>query len=90
MFVKNKDNPPLQRYHPPVAGAIYWERFLMDRITSPIERFMEMKEMMESEEGKAVSLQSSLVFINCVVELTYLSILQILKMNHDMKFFSHG
>lgn len=54
--MKHKDNPPLNKNQPPVAGSIYWERFLMERITSPIERFMEMKEMMESEDGKAVSL----------------------------------
>ncbi|KAI7812536.1 putative dynein heavy chain 10 [Triplophysa rosa] len=54
LFVKQKDNPPLIKNQPPVAGAIYWERSLMDRMTSPIQRFMEMKEMMESEEGKAV------------------------------------
>lgn len=75
-FVKFKDNPPLNKNQPPVAGAIYWERSLMDRMTIPIQRFMEMKEMMESEEGKAVSLQSSLVF-NCMVEYIALKILQI-------------
>ncbi|XP_056602848.1 dynein axonemal heavy chain 10 isoform X1 [Triplophysa dalaica] len=54
LFVKQKDNPPLIKNQPPVAGSIYWERSLLDRMTSPIQRFMEMKEMMESEEGKAV------------------------------------
>uniref|UniRef100_A0AAY4CET6 Dynein heavy chain tail domain-containing protein n=1 Tax=Denticeps clupeoides TaxID=299321 RepID=A0AAY4CET6_9TELE len=52
IFVQNKDNPPLIKTHPPIAGAIYWERFLFDCIKSTIMRFKEMPEMLESEQGK--------------------------------------
>lgn len=55
LFVKLKDTPPLNKNNPPVAGAIIWERFLLDRMRYPIRRFKEAREMMDSEEGKAVS-----------------------------------
>lgn len=54
--MKLKDNPPLNKNHPPVAGAIVWERFLQDRIRYPIKRFKEARELMCSVEGKVVSL----------------------------------
>uniref|UniRef100_A0A8C1QBG0 Dynein heavy chain 10, axonemal-like n=1 Tax=Cyprinus carpio TaxID=7962 RepID=A0A8C1QBG0_CYPCA len=54
LFMKLKDNPPLNKNNPPVAGAIIWERFLLDRMRYPIRRFKEAREMMDSEEGKAV------------------------------------
>ncbi|XP_066511362.1 dynein axonemal heavy chain 10-like isoform X1 [Hoplias malabaricus] len=53
IFVEHKDNPPLYKNQPPVAGAIYWERSLFHRMKTPIVRFMELPEMMESEQGKA-------------------------------------
>uniref|UniRef100_A0A672KU77 Dynein heavy chain 10, axonemal-like n=1 Tax=Sinocyclocheilus grahami TaxID=75366 RepID=A0A672KU77_SINGR len=54
LFMKLKDSPPLNKNNPPVAGAIIWERFLLDRMRYPIRRFKEAREMMDSEEGKAV------------------------------------
>lgn len=54
IFVKLKDNPPLNKNHPPVAGAIIWERFLLDHMRYPIRCYKEAREMMDSEEGKAV------------------------------------
>ncbi|XP_036382121.1 dynein heavy chain 10, axonemal [Megalops cyprinoides] len=53
LFEQNKHNPPLSKNQPPVAGAIYWERALFQRIKNTILRFLEVPEMMESEEGKA-------------------------------------
>lgn len=50
-----KDNPPLNKNHPPVGGAIFWERFLLDRMKYPIKRFKKARELMDSEEGKVVS-----------------------------------
>ncbi|KAM5191717.1 dynein axonemal heavy chain 10 [Mantella aurantiaca] len=52
LFVKNQDNPPLYKNHPPVAGSIYWERSLFHRIKHTIIRFLEMEEMLSSERGK--------------------------------------
>lgn len=53
--MKLKDNPPLNKNQPPVAGAIFWERSLLDRMKYPIKRFKEAHELMDSEEGKVVS-----------------------------------
>lgn len=61
IFMKLQDNPPLNKNHPPVAGAIVWERFLLERIKYPIKRFKEARELMYSEEGKVVSLPTLLL-----------------------------
>ncbi|XP_076854099.1 dynein axonemal heavy chain 10 [Brachyhypopomus gauderio] len=53
MFVQHKDNPPLNKNQPPVAGAIYWERSLFHRIKNTVIRFQEVPEMLENEQGKA-------------------------------------
>ncbi|VVD00165.1 unnamed protein product [Leptidea sinapis] len=34
-----RKNPPLLRYHPPVAGAIYWARALFNKMKLPIMKF---------------------------------------------------
>ena len=57
IFMKNKANPPLNKNQPPVAGAIYWERSLFHNIKITIIRFLEVPEMLESEQGKLVSTQ---------------------------------
>ncbi|KAL2092820.1 hypothetical protein ACEWY4_012618 [Coilia grayii] len=54
IFLKHKENPPLCKNQPPVAGAIYWERSLFHRIKHTIIRFLEVEEMLESEQGKMV------------------------------------
>ncbi|XP_063051673.1 dynein axonemal heavy chain 10 [Engraulis encrasicolus] len=54
IFLKHKDSPPLNKNQPPVAGAIYWERSLFYRIKNTIIRFLEVEEMLESEQGKMV------------------------------------
>ncbi|KAG5844641.1 hypothetical protein ANANG_G00164650 [Anguilla anguilla] len=53
LFEQNKDNPPLSKNQPPVAGAIYWERSLFSRIKHTIVHFLDVPEMLESEEGRA-------------------------------------
>ncbi|KAG9351776.1 hypothetical protein JZ751_023027 [Albula glossodonta] len=53
MFIQNKDNPPISKNQPPVAGAILWERSLFTRIKHTVVHFLEVPEMLESEEGKA-------------------------------------
>ncbi|XP_051514176.1 dynein axonemal heavy chain 10 [Myxocyprinus asiaticus] len=52
IFVKHKNNPPLNKNQPSVAGAIDWSRSLIDRMRSTFIRFMEVNDMMASEEGK--------------------------------------
>uniref|UniRef100_A0A8C7BQU9 Dynein axonemal heavy chain 10 n=1 Tax=Neovison vison TaxID=452646 RepID=A0A8C7BQU9_NEOVI len=54
LFVQNLDNPPLYKNHPPVAGAIYWERSLFFRIKHTILRFQEVEEILDSERGREV------------------------------------
>lgn len=55
LFQAQKDSPPLHKNHPPVAGAIFWERSLFHRIKHTIVRFLTMEDMMQSEMGKHVS-----------------------------------
>ncbi|XP_043925694.1 dynein axonemal heavy chain 10 [Protopterus annectens] len=52
LFIKNLDDPPLNKNHPPVAGAVCWERSLFNRIKHTIIRFQEVEEMLASEQGK--------------------------------------
>nr|XP_038946048.1 dynein axonemal heavy chain 10 isoform X3 [Rattus norvegicus] len=54
IFEQNLDNPPLYKNHPPVAGAICWERSLFYRIKHTILRFMEVEELLDSERGQEV------------------------------------
>uniref|UniRef100_A0A8C9QJ13 Dynein axonemal heavy chain 10 n=1 Tax=Spermophilus dauricus TaxID=99837 RepID=A0A8C9QJ13_SPEDA len=54
IFVKNLENPPLYKNHPPVAGSIYWERSLFFRIKHTILRFQEVEEILDSERGQEV------------------------------------
>lgn len=54
IFVQNLDNPPLYKNHPPVAGAICWERSLFYRIKHTILRFQEVEELLDSERGQEV------------------------------------
>uniref|UniRef100_A0A4X2JQH8 Dynein axonemal heavy chain 10 n=1 Tax=Vombatus ursinus TaxID=29139 RepID=A0A4X2JQH8_VOMUR len=54
LFVLNLENPPLYKNHPPLAGAIYWERSLFFRIKHTILRFQEVEEMLDSERGREV------------------------------------
>ncbi|XP_044777260.1 dynein axonemal heavy chain 10 isoform X1 [Neomonachus schauinslandi] len=54
LFVQNLDNPPLYKNHPPVAGAIYWERSLFFRIKHTILRFQEVEEILDSDRGREV------------------------------------
>ncbi|XP_064619187.1 dynein axonemal heavy chain 10-like isoform X2 [Lineus longissimus] len=53
LFQENKGHPPLHKNHPPVAGAIYWEKSLFHRIKHTIIRFQTMEDMMTSDQGKA-------------------------------------
>ncbi|XP_070926944.1 dynein axonemal heavy chain 10 isoform X5 [Macaca nemestrina] len=54
IFVQNLENPPLYKNHPPVAGAIYWERSLFFRIKHTILRFQEVQEILDSDRGQEV------------------------------------
>ena len=55
IFKEARENPPLCKNQPPVAGSIHWEKSLFHRIKHTIIRFQSLQEMMQSEQGKAVS-----------------------------------
>ena len=54
LFEECRDDPPLYKNQTPVAGAIYWEKSLFHRMKRTVLRFMTLKAMMETEQGKAV------------------------------------
>ncbi len=55
IFLEHMRNPPISKNQPPVAGAISWSRSLFQRIKQTVLRFQTMKELIDSEAGKAVS-----------------------------------
>lgn len=58
IFQENKRSPPISKNQPPVAGAISWSRSLFQRIKQTVLRFQTMKELIDSDAGKAVSCSS--------------------------------
>ena len=58
LFKEFREDPPLYKNQPPVAGSIYWEKSLFLRIKHTIIRFQTLEEMMQSEKGKEVSKNS--------------------------------
>ncbi|KAI8916282.1 dynein heavy chain and region D6 of dynein motor-domain-containing protein [Gorgonomyces haynaldii] len=55
IFNKHKENPPCSKNQPKVAGAIAWSHSLFDRIKKTIVRFQSLKEMLASDQGRAVT-----------------------------------
>ena len=55
LFKEFKEEPPLYKNQPPIAGSIHWEKSLFLRIKHTIIRFMTLEEMMQTDQGKAVS-----------------------------------
>ncbi|XP_012272400.1 dynein heavy chain 10, axonemal [Orussus abietinus] len=49
IFNRGKRNPPLLVYHPPLAGAIYWERQLFHRLKGPVLMFQQVEELKNSD-----------------------------------------
>ena len=60
LFEANKQAPPVSKVHPPVAGTISWCRSLFHRIKHTVLRFQTMKELIDSDAGKAVSVYRTL------------------------------
>ncbi|XP_064365601.1 dynein axonemal heavy chain 8 [Dromaius novaehollandiae] len=54
LYQIQKDDPPLARNMPPVAGKILWVRQLFRRISEPIDYFHKNSGILTSPEGKAV------------------------------------
>ncbi|CAF4189294.1 unnamed protein product, partial [Rotaria sp. Silwood2] len=51
LFIKYKDNPPIFKGFPPIAGAIQWTRFLFTRIKLPMIKFRSIDRLLQSEQG---------------------------------------
>ena len=64
LFLDNKDDPPISRNQPPVAGAIGWSHSLFYRIKQTVLRFQTMKELIDSEAGRSVR---QIVFVIVVI-----------------------
>ncbi|NXY25637.1 DYH8 protein, partial [Atrichornis clamosus] len=54
LYQTQKDDPPLARNMPPIAGRILWVRQLFRRIHEPISYFQKNSNILASPEGKAV------------------------------------
>jgi dynein heavy chain len=51
LFEERKDNPPLYKNYPPVAGAISWAASLFRMAKKPIMRFVSMPSLLETVTG---------------------------------------
>lgn len=52
LFTQHKENPPIYKNHPPVAGAIAWARDLYLRAKKPILRFQAHEGLLTSDYGQ--------------------------------------
>jgi dynein heavy chain len=53
-YEKYKNNPPLPRNAPPVAGNIMWARQLLSRIEEPMKHFASNQNIMNTKESKRI------------------------------------
>ncbi|NXC02597.1 DYH8 protein, partial [Orthonyx spaldingii] len=67
LYQNEKDDPPIARNMPPIAGKILWVRQLFRRINEPISYFHKHSDILASPEGKAV-VQSYNKFAYVLVE----------------------
>ncbi|XP_047141246.1 dynein axonemal heavy chain 10 isoform X1 [Hydra vulgaris] len=73
IFKELEANPPISKNHPPVAGAIFWERSLFHKIKSTILKFQVMEDMLNNETGKLVTKK-------------YVAVARIMKAYEDEKY----
>ena len=71
LFKEFREEPPLYKNQPPVAGAIHWEKSLFHRIKHTIIRFMTLEEMMQSDQGKAVSTPALWCWVGLKLAITH-------------------
>ena len=71
----NKQNPPLARNLPPIAGKIAWVRQLYRRISGPVEAFQHNSELMKlAETKKAIRVYNRLARVLVEYELVFLKV----------------
>uniref|UniRef100_A0A8C3GNK9 Dynein axonemal heavy chain 8 n=1 Tax=Cairina moschata TaxID=8855 RepID=A0A8C3GNK9_CAIMO len=72
LYQIQKDDPPLARNMPPVAGKILWVRQLFRRINEPIDYFYKNSSILTSPEGKAVvQLYNRIAYVLVEFEVVY-------------------
>uniref|UniRef100_A0A8B9IM28 Dynein axonemal heavy chain 5 n=1 Tax=Anser cygnoides TaxID=8845 RepID=A0A8B9IM28_ANSCY len=54
LYTKQKQDPPLARNLPPIAGRILWARHLFQRIQEPMESFQQHPSVLQTPDGKRV------------------------------------
>ncbi|KAM9386572.1 dynein axonemal heavy chain 5 [Phaethornis superciliosus] len=54
LYTKQKQDPPLARNMPPIAGKILWARHLFHRIQEPMESFQRRPAALQTPDGKRV------------------------------------
>ncbi|XP_077982678.1 dynein axonemal heavy chain 5-like [Glandiceps talaboti] len=53
-YQKNKNDPPVARDLPPIAGKIMWARQMYRRILEPMEVFQQFPTILQTAEGKKI------------------------------------
>ncbi|NXN78965.1 DYH8 protein, partial [Bombycilla garrulus] len=72
IYQTQKDDPPLGRNMPPIAGKILWVRQLFRRINEPISYFHKHSDILASPEGKAVvQSYNKLAYVLVEFEIVY-------------------
>ncbi|XP_038626369.1 dynein heavy chain 5, axonemal [Tachyglossus aculeatus] len=54
MYTRQKDDPPLGRDQPPIAGKILWARQLFYRIQQPMNLFQQHRNVLQTVEAKRI------------------------------------
>ena len=55
LFEEGKNDPPIPKNTPPVAGAIIWARSIFGRIKAPIDQFKQNERLLKSEKGTGIT-----------------------------------
>lgn len=54
LYSKQKQDPPLARNLPPIAGKILWARHLFHRIQQPMDSFQQQPAVLQTPDGKRI------------------------------------
>ena len=57
LFKAKRENPPITKGMPPVAGSIRWAVRLFERAKEPIMKFQTLPGLLQRERGEAVKAQ---------------------------------
>uniref|UniRef100_A0A803W400 Dynein axonemal heavy chain 8 n=1 Tax=Ficedula albicollis TaxID=59894 RepID=A0A803W400_FICAL len=72
LYQTQKEDPPLARNMPPIAGRILWVRQLFRRVNEPITYFHKHSDILASPEGKAiVQSYNKLAYVLVEFEIVY-------------------